>query len=231
MNTEEFIQQLVNDAYTKPKRISWIYKMVFIVLGVLGLSFTLLWEAWGIHPEFMAFVHTPVFWLRLTLLTTVCTLSLRMMWKLSQPFTRLKALQFEAVGSLAALTAVIGTPLLPNMPSEAVVIAQAHGWALASVELGEDISFWHIFLHTSAVISLLALPVFLALIWIMKRMAPSYPTLAGASAGFAASALAALEFSFNSPYDLNIYSNLGYFVVMAVLPLVGALIGRFWLKW
>jgi hypothetical protein len=230
MKTDELIQQLVGDAKQKA-RFSVFQKLLIGITSVIAITLLQLWIFLGIHPEFQIFLHTPVFWFRFILLALICVLAMHMMWKLSQPFTQPKTLRVEAGVSFAALFAILTTPFIPNLPSESMVIAQAHGWALASVELGEDVSIWKILLHTSGTITLLALPVFAALIWLMKRMAPSHPSLAGASAGFAASAMAALEYSFNSPYDLSAYSNLGYFICMASLPAIGALIGKRWLRW
>jgi hypothetical protein len=231
MNTDEFIQQLVNDAQHTPLKNFVMKKIALLLACVIALSFASLWLLVGIHPEFSVFIQTPIYWVRFALLVGVCVSALHMMWKLSQPFTHPQELRWQAGGSMAAICAIVGTTQIPGLPSESMVIAQAHGWALAGIELGEDTSIWKILLQTSGTITLLALPVFAALIWIIKKMAPRHPALAGASAGFSASALAALEYSFNSPYDLNAYSNLGYFICMATLPLLGAWIGKRWLRW
>jgi hypothetical protein len=195
------------------------------------LSLASLWWFVGIHPEFNVLAQTPVYVWRVSLLAFVCISALNILVKLSQPFSNLGQLRVQAGASLAAIGGIVATTQMPGLPSQAAVIAQAHGWALAGVELGEDTSVWRILWQTSGTITLLSLPVFAALIWVMKKMAPSHPALAGASAGFAASALGALEYSFNSPYDLNEYSNFGYLICMAVLPLLGAIVGRRWLRW
>lgn len=231
MNTDELIQRLAHDAQLQPLKDLVMKKIALILSIVLALSLATLWWIVGIHPEFRVLVQTPIYWLRMGLMVFVCVSALHMMLQLSQPFSNLQRLRLQAGSSAAAIVAIVGTSQLPGLPSEAMVIAQAHGWALAGVELGEDTSVWHILWQTSGTITLLSLPVFVALIWVMKKMAPSHPALAGASAGFAASALGALEYSFNSPYDLNEYSNFGYLICMAILPLLGAIVGRRWLKW
>jgi hypothetical protein len=230
MNTDDFIEKLAKES-TNDSRHNVLLKILATVVALFGISFLTLWFFVGIHPDFLAFIYSPVFWLRLGLLIIICISAMMMTWNLSQPSTQPRDLRYQATLSALGLIGVVSLSFIPGLPSEAQVIAQAHGWALAGVELGEDISIWQILLKTSATISLLAIPVFAALIWLMKRMAPTHPSLAGASAGFAASALAALEYSFNSPYDINAYSNLGYFICMALLPLLGAYIGKRWLHW
>ncbi len=68
-------------------------------------------------------------------------------------------------------------------------------------------------------------------ILILRRGAPQSPTLAGASAGFAAGGIGAVIYALHCNNDSPFYVAIWYLAAIAIVTLLGALAGRRFLRW
>ncbi|MEN9712863.1 MAG: hypothetical protein RLY90_1124 [Pseudomonadota bacterium] len=232
MKTDDFIAQLVADAYPNvQQRAHWGKSIAPLLLGI-ALSIALLVSFWGVHPALMTLAQTGLFEFKVILLTLVALIALHTAWLIARPYANLSRIAWQSSACVTAMLLITVAPLSPNIPTESVVLAQSHAWALASVPSDMPPNFsWTSVWHTSGAVACLSLPVFAGLMWLMRHMGPTHPALAGASAGFAATVMGMLEFAFNAPYDLSLCFCISYLLCIATLPAIGAWIGHRWLRW
>jgi hypothetical protein len=118
----------------------------------------------------------------------------------------------------------------------AVVIATM--WLLAAAALRSAVpqSRVQLLLGTTAsvcpfLIALLAAPLFVALVWVLKDLAPTRLRWAGATAGFAAGSLGALIYSLHCPELAPPFIGTWYLLGMLIPTGIGALLGPRLLRW
>ena len=80
-------------------------------------------------------------------------------------------------------------------------------------------------------IALLSLPAFGAMLWAMKGLAPTRLRLAGAAAGLASGALAAIVYTLHCPEEAAPFVGTWYVIGMLIPAAAGALIGPRVLRW
>lgn len=80
-------------------------------------------------------------------------------------------------------------------------------------------------------ILLFAAPTFVATFWLLGRMAPTRPTLAGAAAGFFAGAVGAATYGLWCQESAAAFVLLWYTLGVAVTAALGAVVGRLALRW
>jgi hypothetical protein len=83
----------------------------------------------------------------------------------------------------------------------------------------------------SANIALLSLPVFVALVWLMKGLAPTRLRLSGAAAGIAAGGVGALVYTVHCPELAAPFLALWYVLGMLLPAALGAWVGPRLLRW
>ena len=80
-------------------------------------------------------------------------------------------------------------------------------------------------------IALLAVPSFIAFIWLLRGLAPTRLRLAGAAAGFAAGSIGALAYSLHCPEFAAPFIAAWYLLGMAIPTVIGAWLGPRLLRW
>jgi hypothetical protein len=80
-------------------------------------------------------------------------------------------------------------------------------------------------------ITVLSVPVFVAIVWAMKGLAPVRLCLAGATGGFAAGAIAAVVYSLHCPELAAPFIGVWYLLGMLIPTAAGALLGPQLLRW
>jgi hypothetical protein len=80
-------------------------------------------------------------------------------------------------------------------------------------------------------IALLSMPLFIAALRVMRGLAPTRLRLAGAAAGFAAGATAALVYCLHCPEMSPVFVGFWYLLGMLIPTALGALIGPRVLAW
>ena len=83
----------------------------------------------------------------------------------------------------------------------------------------------------SSLILLLSLPIFAGLFWAMRKLTPTRLTLAGASAGLLAGAASAAIYCFHCPETAAPFVLVWYSLGIALATGLGAVIGRWALRW
>lgn len=127
-----------------------------------------------------------------------------------------------------AVGVVALTLLLPVALMGALAVA-----SLGAAPPSQRAGLWlgHTALVCPFLIGVLAVPLFLALLWAFRRFAPTSPRLAGLSSGALAGAAAAVLYSLHCPENAIAFIGSWYTLGMALPALAGTLLGPRLFRW
>jgi hypothetical protein len=213
MKTDDLVSLLASglepiDAQRTARR-HWL-AITGALLGALAISAGIL----RLNPALPYEVFEPKFWIRETYCTILGLLGLAAVTRLARPGVRL-GLVPAAIAAVAIIMWILaGATLLAAPPHE-----RAH----------------LLFGGTAAVcpflIALLAAPLFIAFIWVLRGLAPTRLRLAGAAGGFAAGSLGALAYSLHCPELAAPFIAVWYLLGMLIPTAIGASLGPRLLRW
>ena len=213
MKTDELITMLANGAdAVEPHALQRRY---VTALGWGAFGTTLLMAILlGVRPDIAAATLLPMFWAKLAFPAALLAGALLAMLRVSRPG-----------GRLGHAPAVIAMPVLAMWLLAAIVLLAA-----APEERGELV------LGISAdscpfTIALLSIPLFGAVLWAMKGLAPTRLALAGAAAGLLSGAGGALVYALYCPEMAAPFIGIWYLLGMLIPAVVGALFGPRLLRW
>lgn len=112
----------------------------------------------------------------------------------------------------------------------AAVVAQAQWWT-APVEQHRHMLLGHSYLLCPWLIVIVSLPVLIGVLWSMRQLAPTRPALAGMAAGLFAGATGAWIYAFSCNETSLVFVAIWYTLGIILTGLLGALIGRWVLRW
>jgi hypothetical protein len=159
-------------------------------------------------------VLEPMFWIRGAYCAALGSLGLAAIARLARPGIR-----------LGVVPAAIGIVVIAMWVFAALVLSTAPAPHRAHLLLGS----------TAAVcpflITLVAAPLFVAFVWVLRGLAPTHLRAAGAAAGFAAGALGALAYSLHCPELTAPFIGVWYLLGMLIATAIGASFGPRLLRW
>lgn len=213
MNTDQLIEALARDIAPVPRHAVGRRLAVGIALGAIGtLVLIVCWL--GFNPQLDIAIRQYSFWLKwgYTFSLSVCAVVATM--QLARPDSgRLGWLWVMALP--VALLAAIAILEMSRVPS----VQWLAMW------LGETWS------QCPSTVFLLSLPIFAGLLWSFRRMAPTRLRAAGASAGLAAGAWAAMLYCLHCPEVSAIFVLTWYTLGIGFAALLGALVGPRLMRW
>lgn len=168
----------------------------------------------GTRPDIMHAALLPAFWIKSGFALALSAAGALAVQRLSAPGARLNV-----------LAPLLGLPCLVLWGMAAWVLWQAPPQARAALVWGQT---WRV---CTVLIVVLALPVFVAMLVAMRRRAPTRLRMAGAAAGLAAGATAALVYCLHCPEMSPAFVGIWYVLGIAVMALVGSLVGPKVLAW
>jgi hypothetical protein len=180
----------------------------------VALSAVLMALTLGVRPHMEQWAGAPLFWLKCGFVAALAAAGLRAARIAAIPGARFRGLPWQ-------------------LAAPVVLMAIAAAATLAGAETGERAQqFWGSTWRTCPfLITLLALPIFAALLHVMRGLAPTRLRLAGAAAGFAAGATAALLYCLHCPELAPTFVLSWYLIGMLIPTVAGALLGRAMLAW
>jgi hypothetical protein len=180
------------------------------MLGALAISGGIL----RLNPMLSNAVFDPMFWVREAYCATLGSLGFAAITRLARPGFR-----------LGVVPAGIGAVVIAMWIFAALVLLTARAQDRAHLLLGA----------TAAVcpflITLVAAPLFLAFVWVLRGLAPTQLRAAGAAGGFAAGSFGALAYSLHCPELTAPFIGVWYLLGMLIPTAIGALLGPRLMRW
>jgi hypothetical protein len=212
MRTAELIALLASDAERRPPGAAT--RKLLAALAAGGLV-TLAVVVLGLHCQPLEqAARQSWFWMKAGytgLLTVAAAIALK---RLASPGVRLKAAPLAAALIVIAMLALGAGQLIAATSAGRLALWLGHTWKICS-----------------PLILLLALPIYAALVMALRTLAPTRLAQTGAVAGLTAGALAATLYGLHCPEQAAAFVATWYTLGMAGAAAVGALTGRWLLRW
>jgi hypothetical protein len=213
MKTEDWVSMLATgvDAID-PKRMA--RRHFLAITGGLLAALAFIGGILRFNPALSTMVLEPMFWVREAYCATLALLGFAAVTRLARPGIRLG---FAPAGVVAVVMVmwIFAAALLLRAPPQ---------------------NRSHLLFGTSAavcpfLIALVAVPLFIAFLWVLRDLAPTRLRLAGAAAGFAAGSLGALVYSFHCPELAAPFLATWYLLGMLIPTSLGAWLGPRLMRW
>jgi len=213
VKTEELVKMLASGVErVEPRHVARRYYLALASGMLVALAFTA--AALRLNPALPRYVAEAMFWVREAFCVALSGLALLAVHRLARPG--------QSLGRVPA--AVAG-----------IVIAI---WLLAVISLAQaspPMRHRLIFGETAAVcpflIALIAVPLLVAHLWILRGLAPTRLRLSGAAGGFAAGSMGALVYSLHCPELAAPFIGTWYLAGMLIPTLLGGWLGPRLLRW
>lgn len=213
MKTDELIAMLASDAGPVAPRV-WRQRYALALgIGVLGAAL-LMAMLLGVRPDIADAVRLPMFWVKIAFPAALAAFALLAALRLSRPGVALGRLGSALAAPVLAIWALAGLSLLGTPAEDRGMLVWGESWSDCLIN-----------------VPLLSVPAFVALLWVMKTMAPVRPALAGAAAGLLAGGLGAAVYALHCPELAAPFIGLWYTLGMLIPAALGALTGMRLLRW
>jgi hypothetical protein len=212
MRTADLIELLALDARATPPGV--VSRKLLAALAAGGLVTFAIVALWLRCQPLLAVAHQPWFWTKIIytgLLTAAGVVGVR---RLSVPGAQIGAAPVAAALVILAMLALAAAEIFAAAPAERLPLWLGHSWKICS-----------------PLILLLAVPIYAFLVAALRRLAPTRPSLTGATAGFAAGALAATLYGLHCPEQAAAFVATWYTLGIAAATALGALAGDRLLRW
>ena len=213
MNTEQLIQSLSADVRPVPRRALG-HRVGLGILGGAVVTFVLVVTVLGIRPDLHVAMHGFSFWMKWAYTGSLGIGAVYAVTRLARPTpTSLRSLWLLLVPVL--LLAGIGIGELASTPSrEWLAMWLGGSWKVCP---------W--------LVLTLAMPIFVGLLWSFRKLAPTRLRAAGAVAGLAAGAWAAMIYCVHCPEVSALFVLTWYSLGIVLAAGVGALVGPRLMRW
>ncbi|MGO4395197.1 NrsF family protein [Variovorax sp. M-6] len=213
MRTEQLIAMLAEDAAPVPRRAVSGRLLVALAIG-LPVSFVWMVMAYGVRSDLIQAMFWPMFWVRLLFGAGIALAGFAVVQRLARPGARVRGAWLGLAAPVLLIWVLALLVLLSAPVGERATLVWGQTWRSCAVD-----------------IAVVSLPVFGALLWGLKGLAPTRPALAGAAAGALAGGAGAMVYAFHCP-ELAAPFIATWYVAGIALPVVaGALIGPRLLRW
>jgi hypothetical protein len=213
MKTDDLVTMLATGADTvEPDALTRRYATA-IGWGAFGATL-LMAILLGVRDDLGRAALQPMFWVKLVYVISIAMASLFVLSRLSRPGS-----------SMAGVAPALAAPL--------ILI-----WALAAIALTgastterESLLFGRTWASCPFLIATLSVPVFVAVTWAMKELAPTRLGLAGGAVGLASGAIGAIVYSLHCQEMGAPFLATWYLLGMLIPAVIGTLLGPRLLRW
>lgn len=213
MKTEQLVALLAAGAAPVPPHA--VARRFALALGLGGLgALGLLMLVLGLRPDLAQAARLPMFWMKPAFTAALALPALLAAARLARPGMRLGRVGLGLVLPLLLVWALGAAVLVTAGPGERAALVLGSTWRTCPFN-----------------IALLSLPLFVALFWAMKGLAPTRLALAGAGTGLLAGALAALVYALHCPESSAPFLGVWYVLGIAIPTAAGALLAPRLLRW
>jgi len=213
VKTDELIDLLATGLEPVDMRARLRGTSAALALG-LGAAVLLMTAALGIQADLSHKLQLPQFWLREVFCTAVAFAALLCVWRLVHPGRQLGLAPPALLAPVALMWLAAAYVLLDAAPEHRTELLLGHTARVCSL-----------------LIALVSAPVFAAVIWAVRRFAPTRLRLAGAAAGLASGGVGALVYTLHCPELAPPFLAVWYVLGMLIPTACGALLGPRLLRW
>ena len=168
----------------------------------------------GPRHDFAQAIALPMFWVKLVFVASLAALGVIAAFRVGMPGRRIDAIVRTIAGVVGTMWIIAVVALIESAPQARPALLLGATWTSCP---------W--------LIAALSVPVFVAVAASMKAMAPTHLRRAGAIAGFASGALAALVYSIHCPELGAPFLGTWYVLGILVPTAAGAFLGRRLFRW
>jgi hypothetical protein len=213
MKTEELAKLLATGAGTvEPDAVARRYATA-LGWGAFGAAL-LMAIALGVRPDIHVAARLPMFWVKLAFAGSLVVAALFATSRLSRPGARLGWVPAALAATVLAIWLVSALALIGAAPPERERLVFGDTWRSCLLS-----------------IAMLSAPVFVAVFWAMKGLAPTRLSLSGAAAGLLAGAVGALIYALHCSEMAAPFLGIWYVAGMLIPAAAGALLGPRLLRW
>jgi hypothetical protein len=213
MKTDRLIDMLAEGAEALPAR-SAMRRMGWALALGLPFSVAIVGLDYGFRRDLAAVAQLPMFWVKLLFPAVLAIAGFIACERLGRPGVRVGAWRFAFALPVAALWLLAAAVLLNAPAAERMPLVLGQTWRTCALSIG-----------------FIALPVFIAALLAQRSLAPTRPAHAGAAAGALAGGASAAVYALHCPELQAPFLAVWYVAGIALTVLVGALVGRFALRW
>lgn len=213
MKTDDLISALASDVDVVPHHAVGRRLGLALALGtVFACAIVVLW--FGVRADLMDAMRTGPFWMKFAYALSVAIFGFGLIDRLARP---------DGEGG------VFGPMILA--PLAVMTVLAVHQLAGTPEDLRMKMMLGGSYEICSFNIVVVAAPIFLALFWALRSLAPSRLTLAGAAAGVLAGAVGTFIYAFHCNESAMPFVAIWYTLGIAAVGVAGALLGRLCLRW
>jgi hypothetical protein len=213
MRTEELITMLATGEGAVATRTGGSRYSTALACGA-SVAALMMATLLGVRPDLAAAMLLPMFWVKLGFTACLTVLAVTTAVRLSRPGLRPGWVALALAAPIAVMWALAAIALLNAGPAQRAELFFGSTWTSCPI-----------------LIALLSVPLFVAVLWAMKGLAPTRLRLAGASAGLAAGTGAALIYCLHCPELAAPFIGVWYVAGMLIPAAAGALLAPRFLRW
>ena len=213
MNTDDMIERLVQDSDHGWRLSVWRSLSVALVAGGLA-AFALLLSTLHLRPDWAEAIGMPTVWVKMGFTVSLAVAGLVAVRRVSTPGLGLTVLPFLLAGPVIGVWAIalFGVSRTPAAEVPAYVLGTT--WSICPL-----------------LITMLSVPIFVCVLWVMRHLAVTRPTLAGGVGGLFSGAMAASIYGLHCPEVSPAFVGVWYVLGILIPTVCGLLIGRRVLSW
>jgi hypothetical protein len=213
MTTNDLIARLTGEL--KPVSRTAVLQRVGTGLGISLIASALLMYFWfGLRPDFAGAIFTASLWIKFAYTLILAVAGAWAVKRVAHPLGSIGV----NLGLMAAAFVVIGFLAFAQL-------ASAEPRQYYTMLMGRTVT------TCTVTIVMLSLPLLAGAFWVLRGLAPTRLTMAGAAAGLAAGSIASFVFSFHCEESAMAFMAIWYTLAILVSGLIGAIAGRFFLRW
>lgn len=213
MRTDDLVTMLATGAGAVEPNASTRRLAVAIGWGAFGAAL-LMGALLGVRGDIAAAVRLPMFWVKVGFVVCLLASSLLAVLRLSRPGRRLAWVPSALAAPLLAMWVLAASAMVRADPSQRAQLFFGDTWTSCPF-----------------LVAILSVPVFVALVWAVRGLAPTRLRLAGAAAGFLSGTIGALVYSLHCPEMAAPFLGFWYLAGMLIPSALGALLGPRLLRW
>lgn len=213
MKTDDLISLLATGADAVDPHVAANRFSLAIGAGVAGAAL-LMATLLRVRPDLVEAASQPMFWVKVGFVAGLMISGLFAVSRLSRPGAALGLVPQTIVALVLVMWAIATYTLSTALPEQRLALFLGETWRSCPF-----------------LIALLSVPVFVAVIWAMKGLAPTRPRFAGFAAGLLSGATAALVYCLHCPEIEAPFVAFWYLVGMLIPAGAGAWLGERLLRW